>query len=354
MRTRERARRTMRVGVAPAHALGSRPRLLAALEAAYAVRFEAYEAADPTELDAVVVFGRGECDTSSADRLNDRVETRAGGCETLPAGLPVFQTIGDERALSEGDSSVVLGCAPELALALRGARLSDAWTGPLPQAARSERQSVVATLDGQPAWVFDPGAHRGAPRQVVSAAPSELEPGESLRERLAPGRCLALLALANFLGRLTAGSPGQAPILDAAFVLDDPNLHWPTYGHLHYEELAGHAREHGYHVSIAMSPLDAWFAHPRAVRTFREHPAELSLCIHGNDHLGPELGRVATDRQGYVLARQALARAAAFERRTGIAYERVMVPPHEQLAEPAARGLRAGGFEAVCVSRAYP
>jgi hypothetical protein len=31
-----------------------------------------------------------------------------------------------------------------------------------------------------------------------------------------------------------------------------------------------------------------------------------------------------------------------------------MVPPHEQLSEPAARGLRAGGFAAVCVSRPYP
>ena len=347
-------RRTARVGVAPARAFGLRPRLLAALEAAYPVRFEAYEAADPSELDAVLVFGGPASEASSTGLIELREGARPGGRETVPMGLPVLQAIGEERGCGGGDGTVVLGSSPELAKPLRGARLSDAWSDPLPDAARSEGQSVLAHLGEEPAWVFDPGAHRGAPRQIVSVAPAELEQGESLRERLAPGRCLAMLVLANFLGRLTAESPGRAPVLEAAFVLDDPNLHWPTYGHLRYGEVARHAQEHGYHMSIAMSPLDAWFAHPRAVQIFREHRSELSLCIHGNDHFGGELGRVATDRQGYVLARQALARAAAFEGRTGIAYERVMVPPHEQLSEPAARGLRAAGFEAVCVSRAYP
>jgi hypothetical protein len=348
-------RQTARVGVAPARAFGRRPRLLAALEDAYPVRFEAYEGADPSELDAVVVFGEGAPDVSPAGPPGVRIEAQTDGPgEVLPQGLPVLQAIGEERAFDGGDRSVVLAHAPELAPPLRGAHLSDAWSEPLPDAARSSRQSVLATVGGAPAWVFDPGAHRGAPRQLVAVAPSELEPGESLRERLTPGRCLALLAFANFLSRLTAESPSDAPTLKAAFVLDDPNLHWPTYGHLHYADLALHAEEHGYHMSIAMSPLDAWFAHRRAVQIFREHPVQLSLCIHGNDHLGAELGRIATDRQGYVFARQALARAAAFERRTGIPYERVMVPPHEQLTEPAARGLRAGGFEAICVSRAYP
>ncbi len=336
-----------RVGVVPARALGSHPRLLAALEAAYAVRFEAHEAADPNELDAVVVFDGGV-----APGLSGEASARAAAPDTLPQGLPMFQMVGEESTRANEDRTVVLGFSPELAPAVRGARLSDAWTGPLPDALWREHQSVLASVRERPAWVFDYGAHRVAPRELVSAAPAELEPGEGLRERLAPGRCLAMLALANFLRRLTADS--QAPPLEAAFVLDDPNLHWPSYGHVRYGELARHAEAHGYHVSIAMSPLDAWFAHPRAVRVFREHPRELSLCIHGNDHLGPEMGRVATDRKGYVLARQALARAGAFERRTGIAYERVMVPPHEQLSEPAARGLRAAGFQAVCVSRAYP
>lgn len=346
---------TARVGVVPARAFGRRPRLLAALEAAYPVRFEAHDGADPGELDAVVVFGGGAPEAQSTGPADVRVEARTDGRgEAAPIGLPVLQTIGEERAFSGVDGPVVLARAPELAQPLRGAHLSDAWSEPLPAAVRSSRQSVLATVGGKPAWVFDPGAHRGAPRQLVSVAPAELEPGESLRERLAPGRCLALLAFANFLSRLTAESPAQAPALRAAFVLDDPNLHWPTYGHLRYADLARHAEQHGYHMAIAMSPLDAWFAHRRAVQIFRRHPAQLSLCIHGNDHLGPELGRIATDRQGYVFARQALARAAAFEQRTGIPYERVMVPPHEQLTEPAARGLRAGGFEAVCVSRAYP
>ena len=144
------------------------------------------------------------------------------------------------------------------------------------------------------------------------------------------------------------------PPLRAAFVLDDPNLHWPNYGHLRYDELSRHALAHGYHLVVAMVPLDGWLAHPRVVRTFKAQPEQLSICVHGNDHLGPELGRVASESEGIALVGQALQRAAAFQRRTGIPVDRVMVPPHEHCSEPAARGLLACGYEAMCISRPYP
>jgi len=38
------------------------------------------------------------------------------------------------------------------------------------------------------------------------------------------------------------------PPLRACFVIDDPNLHWPSYGHLDYRRMAEHARRGGYHV----------------------------------------------------------------------------------------------------------
>lgn len=329
-------RKVLRVGVFPSQARTERARLFAALEAAYPVRFESRgDASECNELDALLSFG-------------------AQAPETLPVGVPTLQAIGDERPRDGGDALVALS---EIAHAqpLRGARLSDGWSMPLPEEARAPEQLVLATIDGSPAWVLAGDRDgSGGRQQLVSVAPSELEAGESLRERLAPGRCLALLALVSFLQDLTRDLRPSARAPMAAFVLDDPNLHWPSYGYLRYRELARHALEHGYHMVIAMTPLDGWFAQRSAVRTFKEYPAQLSICVHGNDHLGPELGRIATDRQGFVLARHALARAAAFERRTGIPYERVMVPPHEQLSEPAARGLRAGGFEGVCVSRPYP
>ena len=328
-------RKTLRVGVFPAHAHKERARLLAALEVAYPVRFESQgDASECNELDALLAFG-------------------AQAPDTLPAGAPTLLAIGDERAQDGGDALVALS---EIAHArpLRGAHLSDGWSMPLPEEARAPEQLVLATIDGAPAWVLAGDRGGSGPQQLVSVAPLELEDGESLRERLAPGRCLAMLALVSFLQDLTRDLRPAARAPMAAFVLDDPNLHWSSYGYLRYRELARHALEHGYHMVIAMTPLDGWFARRSAVQTFKEHPAQLSICVHGNDHLGPELGRIVTDRQGFVLARHALARAAAFERRTGIPYERVMVPPHEQLSEPAARGLRAGGFEGVCVSRPYP
>ena len=111
-------------------------------------------------------------------------------------------------------------------------------------------------------------------------------------------------------------------------------------------DLAAHAGEHGYHAVIAMVPLDGWLAHPGVIRTFAEHPDRLSICIHGNDHLGPELGRVADEETGIALAARAIRRSRAFELRTGLPVDPVMVPPHEELSEHAAHGLMAAGYEA--------
>jgi hypothetical protein len=327
----------VRIGIFPPAARAARLRLLGALEDAYPVRFEGDEDGDWGRFDAVVGIG-------------------AQGTAVLPPhGVPCLWAIAEEHELEGKAASLALTDAPLLARALWGARLSERFSRPLPEATPVGAHRVLATVGGLPAWVVEceGEGHDGRGVELVAVAPAELEPGESLRERLAPGRSLALLALVNFIQGLAPEQRTPAP-LTAAFVLDDPNLHWPSYGHLRYEQLARHACEHGYHMVIAMAPLDGRFAHPRAVRIFKENPAQLSLCVHGNDHLGPELGRVATDRDGLVLARHALARAAAFERRTGIPFERVMVPPHEQLSEPAARGLLAGGFDAVCVSRSYP
>jgi hypothetical protein len=311
----------LRVGILPARALTQRARLLGALEAAEPVRFVA--AGADVDVDAVVVFG--PCDVA------------------LPAGVPVLVAAGDEAA-AQAPRAVGLGAALELPL--RGAQLSDRHAAPLPATVLGPAPTVLASVDGLPAWI------RAGEREIVSCAPDELGPGEALRERLAPGRCLALLALVHFL-RAAAGERRSAP-LRAAFVVDDPNLRWPSYGHLRYRELLAHAREHDYHLAVAMVPLDAWLTHRGTARLFREGAARLSVCVHGNDHDGPELGRPRDDAEGIALAAQALARMAAFEHRTGVAVSRVMVPPHERVSEPAARALLACRYEAICTTRPYP
>src|SRR5437588_776228 len=86
---------------------------------------------------------------------------------------------------------------------------------------------------------------------------------------------VALLALVHFLREVSAEHRWTPPPLRASFIVDDPNLHWPSYGFLRYRELVAHADAHGYHVALATVPLDGWFAHPAAARLLRERADRL-------------------------------------------------------------------------------
>ena len=105
---------------------------------------------------------------------------------------------------------------------------------------------------------------------------------------------------------------------------------------------------------MAMVPLDAAFAHKKAVRTFHEHSDTLSLCVHGNDHTRQEL--LATDHESAcrALAAQALRRVSAFERRTGLHVSRYVAPPHGVCSEPMARVWARFGMEGICCARPQP
>jgi hypothetical protein len=316
-----------RIGISPPAEHQRRVRLWSALEAAYPVRFLPREGGASRDLDAAILIG---------------------GALEPPDAIPWLRMVGEEAQV-EGPRAV-LGLADSEALAppLRSAGLTDRYAG-TPAEGIGEG-TVLAVLDGAPAWVARAGD--GPPGHDVACAPAELGEREALRERLQAGRCLALLALAHFLGDLVGVR--RDAVTHASFVIDDPNLHWPSYGHIRYDRLLADARECGYHVAIAMAPLDGWLAHPGAVRLFREGSANLSICIHGNDHDGPELSRHESFSENLALAAQALERSRSFERRTGIGVDRVMVPPHERISETAAVALRAAGFEAICTTRPYP
>ena len=72
-------------------------------------------------------------------------------------------------------------------------------------------------------------------------------------------------------------------------LFDDPNLRWRSYGFINYGELLEHADAHGYHVAMAMIPLDAGRPNRAAAALFRERRDRLSLVFHGNDHIKGEL-----------------------------------------------------------------
>ena len=125
-------------------------------------------------------------------------------------------------------------------------------------------------------------------------------------------------------------------------MIDDPNLRAAGYGHLDYARLLASAQRHRYHVSMAMVPLDAGRgrAHPAAVQLFRDGSEHLSLCIHGNDHDGGELGRPSSGPAALPVVAQALRRIEAFERRTSVPVDRVMVAPHERMSRGTVDALR--------------
>jgi hypothetical protein len=321
------------IGVVPGSERRLRARLFDALELAYPVRFEPGENAADTRFAGIVAFG----EAGAAPAADDRA-------------MPHLVYAGEERAAGAG-RPLRLGEDETLAQPLRRAQLTERHGAGASVTPVAAGDTVLATLDGSPAWVQTPGG-----RQTVALAPAELAPGEALRNRLKPGRCLAMVALAQFIRAVAADRLWQLPPLRAAFVIDDPNLRGPGYGCLDYDQLLASARGHGYHVSMAMVPLDARRGgdHPGAVELFRAGAAHLSLCIHGNNHDGPELGRPRSETEARPVVAQAVQRMRSFERRTGIPVDRVMVAPHERMSEGTVAALRTYGFDAFSGAQPYP
>ena len=328
----EDARRSV-VGVFPASAHAEHNRLLAALEEAFPVRFEGRGEGELGDLDALLQLGDG-----------DQAEAAAA------LGLPALHLLAPEPS-QPGELAVQeLTSDAKLDRALRGAELTDDRLAAVLVGGRSTLVvgEVLAGCHGVPTWTI-----RG-PLQRALLIPCELGPEEALRERLRDGRSAALLPLAHFLRELTAAEGWQPPARRAAFLFDDPNLHWPSYGFVKLPALAEHARDHGYHAALATVPLDGWFAHPAARRALRESNGGLSLLVHGNDHYGGELSRPQTSGEALAMAAQAQRRVASFEARTEVAVDRVMVPPHERCSQVTVAGLRRCGFEALTVTQPFP
>lgn len=321
------------VGVHPGAELGRRTRLFAALAEAHPeVRFEARGAGETAGLDALIELGGSD---------------QARGAAA--AGLRALACLAPE---AEGSEAALVSIAPTAGIdpRLRGQKLPDRHLTALAALAPDPGAEVVARTALGPAWT------REGNLDLVAVAPAELGEGEPLRNRLealGPGRSLALLPLLEMLRKLTAETAWRPPPLRATFLLDDPNLHWPSYGFLSLPRLDRHAAAHGYHMALAMVPLDARVSHPGAVRLLRQGHG-ISLCVHGNDHFGAELGRVRGEDEALALAALAVRRMAAFERRTRLSVSPVMIPPHEECSEAMAGALARTGYAAITMTRPFP
>jgi hypothetical protein len=314
-------------------ALAARPRLFAALEAAFGVAFRADDPGAPAP-DAVIVIAQDPAAAAAAEPASPRVPVLVVG------DAPDADGLVDDVRLSEDDA---------LDSRLRGIILTDRLAGP-PLAPVAGRDRVLAAAGAGPVWTRARGA---APVDTVRCALPELGLDEVLSTLLWRHSVVAA-ALVSFLRSVSARDGWHTPPVRAAFLFDDPNLRWRSYGFIDYRELADHADAHGYHAAMAMIPLDAGRPHRPTVSLFKRRRDRLSLVCHGNDHVKQELLRPREPDAALSMAAQAMRRILRFERRAGLPVDRVMTPPHGLCSENVTQALGAVGFDALCAIHPIP
>jgi len=322
------------VCVAPAGALSDRPRLFGALAAAFPVRFEAWTPGRTDAAGLVVIGPPGALPAT----------------DEFPETLPTLAIAGSSAALA-APRRFALRDVAGVDRRVRGLTLTDRFAaagGELAGAAGDE--DVLATSDSQRVWTV---SHRPAPLHRLLSSLPELGSDEVLYALLSK-RQLTAVALVQFMREVTAARGWEPAPLRAAFLFDDPNLRWRSYGYIDYEQLARDADEHGYHAAMAMIPLDAGRPHMPTVDLFRRRRDRLSLIVHGNDHTKGELLATGDDGAAQTVAAQAVRRIQRFERRAGLAVDRVMAPPHGLCSQPMTRALGAMGFDALTAIHPLP
>jgi len=163
-------------------------------------------------------------------------------------------------------------------------------------------------------------------------------------------RFLELLPIIHFVRTVCGLSRYEGPPLRACFMFDDPNLHWPRYGFVDFQQIASHAARENYHVSFATIPLDAWFTHAGTADLFRKNSDWLSLVVHGNNHTHKELAQNTEQPVRASLLLQALRRMERLEHKSGLNVSRTMVPPHGACSEAMLEELPKCGFESATIS----
>jgi len=314
------------VGVFPPRERAIRRRLFDALERAFRVRFEGREEGDFEGLDAAVFVAA------------------AGLIQRPPCPSVSFEHGGVERPCS---GYVRLGTDALLDGRLRGRVLTDGEAEAVPVLHPSLPARVLAAASNGPLWVTSQDA--GQPRHYLAAlAPAELGVDEPLRARLRAGSFIGLLPLVHLLREISTEWSWSDPPPRACFIIDDPNLHSLTYGHVDFRRLVAHAARGGYHVAIASTPIDYGYVHPAARALFAGHPRQVSLAIHGNNHERHELSGVRGEEAALAIAGQAIRRCERLERQSGLHVSRVMCAPHEECGRTMLSALFRLGFDALC------
>lgn len=208
--------------------------------------------------------------------------------------------------------------------------------------------TLASTRNGKSVWSVNDSD--GVRTHRTSLCPPHADVGLDIGLNAAGERFIQSLPLWQFLREVTEGQRHVKPPLRAAFIIDDPNLHWPRYGFADYREIAAAAERDRYHVAFATIPLDAWWVHRATAEIFRQRQRELSLLVHGNNHAAQELAQERTPQDCGALLKQAHARITQLETQSGLQVSRVMIPPHGACSSRMLAQLPRQGFEAACIS----
>jgi hypothetical protein len=321
------------VAIIPTSARLRYSELLRALEEAYPVRFTGSTGSDIDSADAVIAF--------PGERRPNRLR------------VPCLVLKGPVTEGDRGSSfTVEMSRAGGLDRALHGQRLLENDARPPAQVAIDKDWRVLAVAAGKPIWAQSDAD--GVSYETASALPSELEDYEFLRDHLTAGRFWSLLPIVHFLKKISQDVSQTSEVRRACFVIDDPNLRFPSYGYVSFPDLARDARECNYHVAVATIPLDLLFPGRRALSIFQAFRSELSLVVHGNDHVRRELERCHSVSEAERLILSAVARVERFEERARIRIDRVMCPPHGGCSPETLVALFRCGFLGLAASRPFP
>jgi hypothetical protein len=138
----------------------------------------------------------------------------------------------------------------------------------------------------------------------------------------------------------------------ACLVVDDPLLR-PNYGFLNFEQLLRLMEEHNFETTIAFIPHNYRRNSQRIVRLFKENAHRLSLCFHGNDHIGAEFA--ATDSMLLnTMLQIAQRRMTTFSHATGLPCDRIMVFPQGKFSVDAMAALGSNNFDAAVNTGSRP
>jgi hypothetical protein len=218
----------------------------------------------------------------------------------------------------------------------------------LPQLPLSESDVVLCSCEGAPVWTLS-RSHATLIHYLALPVPV-LSAGSAALDYFTNRNFLSLLPVLNLLKTLALSKGWVYPAPTAAFMFDDPNIHWNTYGFINFGEIAKRAQKHHYHASFAMVPLDTWFSHRGTVELFRDNCEQISLLIHGNNHIRCELARRRTATENLQLIAQAVRRIRKFEMRTGIPVDRIMAAPHGACNNAVMSSMHSLGVEGAFIS----